>query len=143
MQFVSNILPLTRGIAASRALAAGASFSDISPLLVSEFGIGLAYGLLHGALQRVLRRVMAAFDPGLRITIDARLMYRPAPVDIGHPFSIGSYIVDPRVAVLEIKYDHQAPGWLTKIVCRYGLKIVRLSKYCSAVDLDRSGGQNT
>lgn len=46
MQFVSNILPLTRGIAASRALAAGASFSDISPLLVSEMGIGLIYGLL-------------------------------------------------------------------------------------------------
>jgi ABC-2 type transport system permease protein len=46
MQFVSNILPLTRGIAASRALAAGATFSDISPLLVSELGIGLVYGLL-------------------------------------------------------------------------------------------------
>lgn len=46
MQFVSNILPLTRGIAASRALAAGASFSDISPLLISEMGIGLIYGLL-------------------------------------------------------------------------------------------------
>jgi ABC-2 type transport system permease protein len=46
MQFISNILPLTRGIAASRALAAGASFSDISPLLVSELGIGLVYGLL-------------------------------------------------------------------------------------------------
>jgi ABC-2 type transport system permease protein len=46
MQFISNILPLTRGIAASRALAAGANFSDISPLLISEFGIGLVYGLL-------------------------------------------------------------------------------------------------
>lgn len=46
MQFVSNILPLTRGIAASRALTAGASFSDIFPLLVSEVGIGLIYGLL-------------------------------------------------------------------------------------------------
>jgi ABC-2 type transport system permease protein len=46
MQFLSSILPLTRGIAAARALAAGASFSDISPLLISEFGIGLIYGLL-------------------------------------------------------------------------------------------------
>jgi ABC-2 type transport system permease protein len=46
MQFISSILPLTRGIAASRALAAGASFSEISPLLVSEFAIGLLYGLL-------------------------------------------------------------------------------------------------
>jgi ABC-2 type transport system permease protein len=46
MQIVSNVLPLTRGIAASRALTAGAAFSDISPLLVSELGIGLLYGLL-------------------------------------------------------------------------------------------------
>jgi ABC-2 type transport system permease protein len=46
MQFVSNILPLTRGIAASRLLAAGASLSDVSPLLLAELGIGLMYGLL-------------------------------------------------------------------------------------------------
>jgi len=39
-------LPLTRGIAASRALAAGASLSEVSPLLISELGIGLMYGLL-------------------------------------------------------------------------------------------------
>jgi ABC-2 type transport system permease protein len=46
MQVVSNALPLTRGIASARALAAGASLKDISPMLFSEIGIGLAYGLL-------------------------------------------------------------------------------------------------
>jgi len=46
MQIVSSILPLTRGIAASRALAAGASLTDISVLLLSEIGIGLTYGFL-------------------------------------------------------------------------------------------------
>jgi ABC-2 type transport system permease protein len=46
MQVVSNVLPLTRGIAASRALAAGATLSEVSPLLVSEIGIGLIYGVL-------------------------------------------------------------------------------------------------
>ncbi len=46
MQFVSNIIPLTRGIASARLLAAGASLADISPLLFSELGIGLLYGLL-------------------------------------------------------------------------------------------------
>jgi ABC-2 type transport system permease protein len=46
MQVVSAILPLTRGIAASRALVNGASLSDIFPLLVTELGIGLFYGLL-------------------------------------------------------------------------------------------------
>jgi ABC-2 type transport system permease protein len=46
MQFISNILPLTRGIAASRLLAAGASLGDVSPLLLQEFAIGLIYGVL-------------------------------------------------------------------------------------------------
>jgi ABC-2 type transport system permease protein len=46
MQVVSNILPLTRGIASARALAAGASLTDVAPLLISEVGIGVAYGLL-------------------------------------------------------------------------------------------------
>lgn len=46
MQVISNILPLTRGIASARALAAGASLSDVLPLLFSEIGIGLVYGLI-------------------------------------------------------------------------------------------------
>ena len=46
MQAVSNVLPLTRGIASARALAAGASLNEVSPLLFSEIGIGLLYGLI-------------------------------------------------------------------------------------------------
>ena len=46
MQAISNVLPLTRGIASARALIAGASFQDVLPLLAQELGIGLAYGLL-------------------------------------------------------------------------------------------------
>ncbi|MEW6030223.1 MAG: ABC transporter permease [Chloroflexota bacterium] len=46
MQFLSNILPLTRGIAASRALVAGAGMDVIAPLLLTELGLGLVYGAL-------------------------------------------------------------------------------------------------
>jgi ABC-2 type transport system permease protein len=46
MQGISNALPLTRGIASARALTGGASLSDVTPLLVSEVGIGILYGLL-------------------------------------------------------------------------------------------------
>jgi hypothetical protein len=47
------------------------------------------------------------------------------------------------MSVLEIKYDHRAPKWLIKLVGRQGLKIVRMSKYTSAVDLHLHGGRNT
>jgi len=46
MQALSNVLPLTRGIASARALIAGAGLQDVLPLLAQELGIGLAYGLL-------------------------------------------------------------------------------------------------
>jgi len=46
MQFISNIIPLTRGIAASRLLVAGQGMDAVSSLLAQEFGIGLAYGIV-------------------------------------------------------------------------------------------------
>jgi len=46
MQSLSWALPLTRGITAARMLVGGADFSDISPLLWSELGIGLLYGFI-------------------------------------------------------------------------------------------------
>jgi ABC-2 type transport system permease protein len=45
MQIISNMLPLTRGIASARALIAGAALQDVAPLLLQEIGIGLVYGL--------------------------------------------------------------------------------------------------
>src|SRR3990172_3514031 len=46
MQAISQVLPLTRGIASARALIAGASMQEVLPLLAQELGIGLIYGLL-------------------------------------------------------------------------------------------------
>jgi len=46
MQAISQVLPLTRGIASARALIKGAGLGDVLPLLIQELGIGLAYGLL-------------------------------------------------------------------------------------------------
>lgn len=89
------------------------------------------------------RALFGAFDPELRITVDGRLQYHPAHFDITRRFDVGRYILDPRVSVLEIKYDHRAPAWLTKAICRHGFSMVRMSKYCSAVDQYYFGGQNT
>jgi ABC-2 type transport system permease protein len=50
MQAISNVLPLTRGIAAARALIDGASLTTVTPLLVTEFLIGIAY-ILAGYLM--------------------------------------------------------------------------------------------
>ena len=52
MRTISMALPLTRGIAAARALIAGAAFSDVSSLLLGEFLIGCLYVALGYRLFR-------------------------------------------------------------------------------------------
>ena len=60
MQVISNILPLTRGIAASRALVAGADLHAVAPLLWQEVGIGVIYGIvgyiLFAAFEVIAKR---------------------------------------------------------------------------------------
>jgi ABC-2 type transport system permease protein len=43
LQAVSNVLPLTRGIASARAIIEGATFRDVRPAMLEEIGIGIIY----------------------------------------------------------------------------------------------------
>jgi hypothetical protein len=89
------------------------------------------------------RALFGAFDPELRVTFDSRMQYRTSGLDIARPFDTGKYLLDPRVTVLEVKYNHRAPVWLTKLACRHELSLVRMSKYCTAIDREYFGGANT
>jgi ABC-2 type transport system permease protein len=52
MRTVGEGLPLTHGIEAAREIAAGAAFSDVSDLILTEVAIGLAYALVAYGLFR-------------------------------------------------------------------------------------------
>jgi len=53
MQDISHVLPLTHAIEAARDLAAGQPFSDVTGLLLTELGIGVAYLAVGLLLLRV------------------------------------------------------------------------------------------
>ncbi len=89
------------------------------------------------------RALMGSFDPELRLTFDGRIQYSSTMLDIGRPFETGRYALDPRATVFEVKYNHRAPAWLVKVVARHGFQMVRMSKYCNAVDRCYYGGQLT
>jgi hypothetical protein len=78
--------------------------------------------------------LVGRYDPSFRLTFDGRIQYAPAPLDLLRGFDVGRYIVDPRVTVMEVKYDHRVSSWLGRTISRHGLQMVRMSKYCSAVD---------
>lgn len=56
MQSVSSALPLTRGIAAARALIDGGSFASVSGMLTEEVVIGMLYALVGYVLFRWFER---------------------------------------------------------------------------------------
>jgi hypothetical protein len=89
------------------------------------------------------RALFGAFDPELRITLDSRIQYSVVDLDVSRPFETSRYGLDPRVTVLEVKYNHRAPIWFGKLARRHQLSVVRMSKYCSAVDRAFFGHQLT
>jgi ABC-2 type transport system permease protein len=56
MQSISNRIPLTHGIEAARELADGATLSDVSGLLATEFAIGVVYTVMGYQALRFMER---------------------------------------------------------------------------------------
>jgi hypothetical protein len=52
-------------------------------------------------------------------------------------------LIDPRLAVMEIKYNESVPLWMCRLASRFGLEVIRLSKYCTAIDREYYGGELT
>ena len=76
----------------------------------------------------------AVFESDLRITFDHRVQYNAIDLDIVHPFSTGKYLIQPEQVIMEVKFNERVPLWLCKTISRFGLQLIRLSKYCTAVD---------
>lgn len=83
------------------------------------------------------------FEHDLRITFDTRVQYDSRAMDIRETFRTGKYAVDPRLAVMEIKFNHAVPQWLIALAARHQIELVRFSKYCAAVDREVFGGRFT
>jgi len=121
-----------------------------APIDIEDPVVGEAMGLrfrhrLRPRMAVSYRRkaYFGRYDPDLRITFDSRVQYHHRNVDIAAPFETGPYILDPRIAILEIKFNDRVPDWLVRLVEGHGLQTTRLSKYCTAVDLAFFGNRLT
>ncbi len=137
--------PLERAVAAFPAngppdwdIAATDPVSTEAALMIERLRLRPRMAILYRRRAR-----FGAFDPELRITLDSRIQYSTADLDVARPFEVSRYVVDPRVTVLEVKYNHRAPIWFSKLARRHELSMVRMSKYCSAVDRAFFGHQLT
>lgn len=81
-------------------------------------------------------------DGGLRITIDSRLRGRDRDLDL-NVVGESRYIVHPDLSVIELKVNERVPYWLTELIARHDLQLVRLSKYCQSIESFRHVPRST
>jgi hypothetical protein len=84
-----------------------------------------------------------AHETDLRVTFDRRLRYDAHALELDGTTDAGKTLFDSNLVVVEIKFNDRVPLWLTKLTSRHGFELTRLSKYCSAVDLEFFGGRFT
>lgn len=73
------------------------------------------------------------FSPQIRITFDKNVKYRGFDFDV-HNINCREYALDPRLIVLEIKYNEILPIWVSNIIGKYSLKLNTFGKYCTSVE---------
>ncbi|MEV4414751.1 polyphosphate polymerase domain-containing protein [Catellatospora sp. NPDC049609] len=72
-------------------------------------------------------------DLGLRVTLDHRVRGRDREFHLGADAE-NRLIIPASMAVLEVKANDRVPYWLTDLAARAELSVVRVSKYCQAVE---------
>lgn len=126
------------------ALADGMGEDEPDRVTQEIFFLWRYYGLVPNMGISYRRRAFfATNESDLRVTFDHRVQYHPHEPDVATPPEQGKALVDPGLCIMEIKFDHSVPLWLCAIVRQFDLKVIRLSKYCTAIDLEYHGGQLT
>ncbi|MFC9790854.1 polyphosphate polymerase domain-containing protein [Rhodococcus sp. NPDC127528] len=72
-------------------------------------------------------------DLGLRVTIDHRVHGR----DRDFHFASGAqnrFVIPPKLAIVELKANERVPYWATDLTARMNMSVIRVSKYCQAVE---------
>jgi hypothetical protein len=105
------------------------------PFLEEVLGLINRYDLRPIAITGYHREAFVGRDAevGLRVTLDRRVRGRDRDFHLGAT-SENRLILPARRAVVELKVNERLPYWLTDLTARRNLSVVRLSKYCQAVE---------
>ncbi len=77
-------------------------------------------------------------DQWLRITFDTYVSYKTKYLNLGEP-QAEWYMLSPHLSILEVKANEKIPYWITELVASHGIKLIRISKYCQAVEIGALG----
>jgi hypothetical protein len=105
------------------------------PVSAEICGMAAGMALAPVSIVGYLRQAFVGHDAdgGLRITIDTHVRGRDRDLDLAVETS-NRRIISSRLSVLEIKANERIPYWVTELVARHSLQLVRVSKYCQSVE---------
>jgi len=79
-------------------------------------------------------------DLGLRITMDHRVQGRNTDFDLGTN-AANKFIIPSHLSIVEVKANERVPTWYTDLAAELGLDVVRVSKYCKAIEASSIQGE--
>ena len=75
------------------------------------------------------------YEPDLRITFDTDLTGRVRNLSLLRRSDIHNHmLLSPDLCVMEVKVNRRVPYWLTEVIAKYGCRLRRISKYCTALE---------
>ena len=88
--------------------------------------------------------LQGAYDAGLRVTFDTGVRYSGELLNVAEGFEGGHEIVDPRLSIMEVKFNERAPEWLSDMILGVRTQShAHVEEYCRGVDLHLFDGQFT
>jgi hypothetical protein len=71
-------------------------------------------------------------DMGLRVTIDHKVHGRDRDFHFASD-ARNRFTIPPKLAIVEVKANERVPYWITDLLARVDMSVVRISKYCQSV----------
>lgn len=72
-------------------------------------------------------------DAWLRVTFDTFVSYKKNDLDLTHS-QAEWFMLPPKFCILEVKANERIPLWITELVSSHNIKLIRVSKYCQALE---------
>jgi SPX domain protein involved in polyphosphate accumulation len=106
------------------------------PLMEEILSLCWQYDLRPASVVTYSRQALVGsdYDTGLRVTFDKDLRYSTHHLDLSETGS-DLFLFPPEYVVMEIKVNERIPYWLTELVAQHNLNLVRVSKYCTSIEL--------
>jgi SPX domain protein involved in polyphosphate accumulation len=94
------------------------------------------YDLKPSSITSYFRKAYVGkeYDQGLRVTFDTNLKYRVDDLDLASK-QIGKTMLDPNRVVMEIKVNDNMPYWLSELIGKHNVPLIRVSKYSQSLQV--------